>query len=31
VSGDPKVDTKSLQDYYFNWVNTEILPKLKNK
>lgn len=31
VSGDPKTDTRKLQDYYFDWVNSEILPNLKKK
>ena len=31
TSGDPKGDTKNLQDYYFKWVNSFILPGLKKK
>lgn len=31
TSGDPKKDTKALQDYYFDWVRSFILPGLKKK
>jgi hypothetical protein len=31
ISGDPKADTKHLQDFYFDWVKRDVLPKLKKK
>lgn len=31
ISGKPKEDTKTLQDHYFDWVNTTIIPGLKKK